>query len=114
MVMAAQMERMGHSAPLLLLLLLLLLSHRLHLEVILVQPTLRLLLPPSPSPRAFPRVALAALRRAVPVSHAPIPLLRQLVVRNVVSFDVPIHEFKRPREKRVDLQQPRLVRLERL
>ena len=91
-----------------------LLCFHFHLEVVLVQPTLRLLLPPGPSPRTLPRIPLAALRRAVPVTHAPISLLQQLVVRDVVPSDVRIHIVERPREERVQLQQPRLVYLERL
>ena len=94
--------------------LLLLLCFHFHLEVVLVQPALRLLLPPGPSPRTLPRIPLAALRRAVPVTHAPISLLQQLIVRDVVLSDVRIHRVECPREERVQLQQPRLVHLERL
>jgi hypothetical protein len=84
------------------------------LEVILVQPALRLVLTPRPSPGALPGVPLSALRRAVPVSHAPVSLLQQPVVRDLVRLHIPVHEFKRPRKERVDLQQSRLVHLERL
>lgn len=90
----------------------LLLGRHLHLEVILVQPTLRLLLPSSPSPRTLPNIAFAALRRAVPVTHAPITLLQQLVVWHLITSDVRIHQVKRPRKERVELQQSRLVHLE--
>ena len=47
-----------------------------HFEVVLVQSTLRLLLPPGPSPRTFPFISLPALRRAVPVPHTPISLIQ--------------------------------------
>ena len=86
----------------------------LQLEVVLVQSTLRFLLPPGPSPGTFPLVPLPTLRRAMPVPHAPISLLQQLVVRDVVRLDVPVHKAKCPREERVELQQPRLVHFERL
>ena len=86
----------------------------LHFEVVLVQSTLRLLLPPGPSPRTFPFVPLPALHRAVPVPHTPVALIQQLVVRDVVLLDVPVYERKCPREERVQLQQPRLVHFERL
>jgi len=86
----------------------------LHFEVVLVQSTLRLLLPPGPSPRTLPFISLSALRRAVPVSHTPIALIQQLVVRDVVLLDIPVYERKCPREERVELQQPRLIHFERL
>ena len=79
-----------------------------------MQPALRFLFPPGPSPRTLPRIPLAALHRAVPVPHAPVPLLQQLVVRDVVLFDVPIYKVECPREERVELQQARLVHFERL
>jgi hypothetical protein len=85
-----------------------------HFEVVLVQSTLRLLLPPGPSPRTLPLISLPALRRAVPVSHTPIALIQQLVVRDVVRLDIPVHERICPREERVELQQTRLIHLERL
>ncbi len=86
----------------------------LDLEVVLVQPTLRFLLPPGPSPRTLPRISLRALRRAVPVTHTPVALLQQLVVRDVVLFDIPVYERKCPRQERVEFQQPRLIHFERL
>ena len=86
----------------------------LHFEVVFVQSTLRLLLPPGPSPRTLSTISLPALRRAVPISHTPIALVQQLVVRNLVFLDVPLYERKCPREERVELQQSRLVHFERL
>ena len=50
----------------------------------------------------------------MPVSHTPIALIQQLVVRNVVFLDIPVYERKCPREERVELQQPRLIHFERL
>lgn len=85
-----------------------------HFEVVLVQSTLRLFLPPGPSSRTLPCVSLPTLRRTVPVSHTPIALIQQLVVRNVVFLDIPFYERKCPREERVELQQTRLIYFERL
>jgi hypothetical protein len=82
-----------------------------HFEVVLVQSTLRLPLP-GPSPRTLPFVSLPALRSAVPVSHTPIALIQQFVVRNVVLLDIPVYERKCPREERIELQQPRLIHFE--
>lgn len=83
-----------------------------HFEVVLVQSTLRLLLPPGPSSRTLPCVSLPALRRAVPVPHTPIALIQQFVVRDVVFLDIPVYQRECPREERVELQQPRLVYFE--
>ena len=83
-----------------------------HFEVVLVQSTLRLLLPPGPSSRTLPCVSLPALRRAVPVPHTSIALIQQFVVRDVVFLDIPVYERECPREERVELQQPRLVNFE--
>jgi hypothetical protein len=91
-----------------------LLCFHFHFVVVLVQSTLRLLLPPGPSSRTLPCISLPALRRAVPVSHTPIALIQQFVVRNVVLLGIPVYERKCPREERVELQQPRLIYFERL
>jgi hypothetical protein len=79
-----------------------LLGQRLHLEIVFVQATLRLLLPsPPPSSLVFPFIYLP---RAVPVADTAVPLVEELISWDGIFLDVPIDKREVPGEERVELE----------
>lgn len=83
-----------------------LLLHRqkLHLEVILMQAALSLLLA-RPSTSTFASVAITTLDGRVPVTDTFIPLRKENVAGNVVLVNVRLDLGERPREERVDFDE---------
>ena len=74
-----------------------------HLEVILVKATFCLGL--SGPPPSSLTLTIPSFNGAVPVSDTPVPLLEQLVPRNLVGVNVQFDQVKVPREERVELDQ---------
>jgi len=64
-----------------------------------METTFSLLLLICPSPSTLASIALTTGLRAMPVTDAAIPLIEQLIPRNIVLTDVRINLRKRPRKE---------------